>query len=224
MRYVHRTAGMLRRMILAIVLLAAAPAFVPAYAGVNLQQPPLPRPSQQTESGPFGGTVHDGAASLQLTAALIQAGGGTESFSTRTALDNLLGSAAADQELAKLEHQYGAPGVRRWLEISDWLMHQGIVQLRNTGTELPTPPDDLSGAKLVAALVDAGLAPGDTTFWSSCWYDQLFSHGINKVLVEDLDRRFGERRARSAYAVNNQAMYDISQQTHTGDVRLAKLH
>jgi hypothetical protein len=207
-------------MMLAIVLLPVAPAF----AGVSLQQPPLPRPQQGPESGKFGGTVHDGAPALDLTAALIQAGGGTESFSTQTALDNLLGSAATGQELAKLEHQYGAPAVRRWLEISDWLMHQGIVQLRNTGAALPAPPDGLSGDKLVAALVDAGVAPGDTTFWSGYWYDRLFSHGINKVLVEDLDRRFGEHKARGAYAINNQAMYDISQQIHTGDIRLAKLH
>jgi hypothetical protein len=202
----------------AMLLLAA-----PAFAGVTLQQPLLQRPSQP-EAGKFGGAVHDGQAQLDLTAALIQAGGGTESFSTRTALDNLLGSAAADQELAKLEHQYGAAAVSRWLEISDWLMHQGIVQLRNTSTELPDPSDDLSGGKLVAGLVAAGVAPGDTTFWSGYWYDQLLSHGINKVLVEDMGRRFGERHARSDYAVNNQAMYDIAQQIHTGDVRLAKLH
>ena len=219
MDQLDRIAGTLRRMLPAMLLAAA-----PAFAGVSLQQAPLPRPQQQQEAGKFGGAIHDGAASLDLTAALIQAGGGTESFSTRTALDNLLGSVAADQELAKLERQYGAPAVRRWLEISDWLMRQGVVQLRNTGTDLPSPPKDLDGDKLVTALVDAGVAPGDSTFWSGYWYDRLFSHGINKVLVEDLDRRFGEHKARSAYAINNQAMYDISQQTHTGDIRLAKLH
>lgn len=219
MHHPHPIARTLCRM-LPIMLLVAAPAF----AGMSLQQPPLQRPSQQSEAGKFGGSVHDGAASLDLTAALIKAGGGTERFSTQTALDNLLGNMAADQELAKLARQYGAPAVRRWLEISDWLMQQGIVQLRNTGADLPTPPDDLSGDKLVAALVDAGVAPGDTTFWSGYWYDRLFSHGINKVLMEDVDRHFGERKARSAYAINNQVMYDISQQAHTGDIRLAKLH
>jgi hypothetical protein len=212
MDHLDRIAETFRRMLPALLLVTA-----PAFAGgsVDLQQP---------ESGTFGGKIHEGAASLQLTAALIQAGGGPESFSTHAALTKLLGDVAADRELAKLQHQYGAAAVQRWLRISDWLMLHGLVQLRNIGAELPAPPDDLYGDKLTAALVTAGVAPGDTTFWSSYWYDQLFSHGINKVLVEDLDRRFGERQARNAYAVNNQVMYDISQQIHTGDIRLAQLH
>jgi hypothetical protein len=205
---------------LPVMLLAAAPAM----AGVSLQQPLLPREAPPAETGTFGGEVHDGDAALQLTAALLQAGGGTEHFSIRAALGRMLGDAATAQELAKLRRQYGPGPVRQWLELSDWLMDEGLVQLRNIGTELPAPPDDLAGGKLAQALVDAGIAPGDTTFWSSYYYDQLFSHGINKVLVEDLDRRFGEHRTRSLYTVNNQAMYDISQQIHTHNTSLAKLH
>lgn len=178
----------------------------------------------QPETGKFGGRIHTGAASLRLTAALLQAGGGTQSFSTRTALVNMLGPEAADRELAKLTQQYGGVAVRGWLTISDWLVTQGLVQLRNIGTELPSPPDDLSGGKLAAALVDAGVAPEDGIFWSSYYYDHLFSHGVNKVLEEDLGRRYGERRARRAYAVNNQLMYDISQSVHAQDIRLATLH
>jgi hypothetical protein len=211
----RRTAGTLRRMASAMLLVAA-----PAFAGVTLQQQPLPRP----DVGAFGGQVHDGKPALELTAALFRAGGGSQRYSTRVALANLLGQNQAEQELGKLGRQYGPAAVRRWLELSDWLMAQGLVQLRNVGTELPTPPDDLNGGKLASALVDAGTAPSDGAFWSGYWYDQLFSHGINEVLVEDLDRHFGERRARSAYAVNNQVMYDVSQQIQTRSISLAKLH
>jgi hypothetical protein len=218
MDHLDRIAGTLRRM-LPIMLLVAAPAI--AAGSVSLQRPTL-LPSAET--GKFGGAVHDGAASLELTAALLQAGGGPEKFSIHAALVDLVGEAAADQELAKLQHQYGEPAVRSWQRISDWMVTQGLVQLRNVGTELPSPPHDLDGGKLAAALVDAGVAPGDSAFWSSYWYDRLFSHGINKVLEEDVGRRFGEHRARSAYAVNNQVMYDISQSVHAQDVRLATLH
>jgi hypothetical protein len=178
----------------------------------------------QPETGKFGGKIHEGAASLQLTAALLQAGGGPEDFSTQSALVHILGRDAANRELTKLTRQYGAAAVRSWLAISDWLVRQGLVQLRNIGSELPSPPDDLTGGRLAAALVDAGVAPKDGIFWSSYYYDHLFSHGVNKVLEEDLGRRYGERRARRAYAVNNQLMYDISQSVHAQDVRLAALH
>jgi hypothetical protein len=217
MGHVHRIAGTLRRMVWIMLLMAA-----PAFAGVSLQQPLLPRPPQ--ESGKFGGGIHDGAASLDLTAALVQAGGGPEKFSMQAALVEMLGQASADEELARLRGRYGARAVQEWLKISTWLMEQGLVQLRNVGTELPSPSDDLSGAKLAAALADAGIAPDDGTFWSGYWYDRLFSHGINKVLEEDLDRHYGERRAHSVYTVNNQAMSDISQHVHTSNSSLAKLH
>lgn len=206
-------AGKLHQVILLVCVLLAVPASAASLA-------PVPQP----ETGKFGGQVHEGSASLPLTAALLQAGGGAESFSTRAALVNMLGQEAADRELTKLSRQYGAAAVQSWLRISDWQVRQGLVQLRNIGTELPSPPDDLSGGKLAAALVDAGVAPGDGIFWSSYYYDHLFSHGVNKVLEEDMGRRYGERRARRAYAVNNQLMYDISQSVHAQDVRLATLH
>lgn len=218
MDHLDRIAGTLRRM-LPILLLTLAPAF--AAGSFERQQPAQ---QQSSETGKFGGAVHDGAASLELTAAMVQAGGGPQKFSIRTALVNLLGEDAADQELAKLQHQYGEPAVRRWQRISDWMVTQGLVQLRNVGTDLPSPSSNMSGGKLASALVDVGVAPGDSAFWSSYWYDRLFSRGINKVLEEDLERRFGERKARSAYAMNNQVMYDISQSVHAQDVRLATLH
>lgn len=216
MGHPHRIAGTLRRMAWAM-LLVTAPVFAASIAPQRAAPP-------YAESGKFGGKVHDGAASLDLTAALLQAGGGPEDFSMQAALKNLLGQAGAEQELAKLRRQYGARAVRDWLKISTWLMTEGLAQLRNIGTPLPSPSDDLSGAKLAAALVEAGVAPEDGTFWSSYYYDRLFSHPVNRVLEEDLGRRYGDRRARADYAVNNQVMYDVSRQIQTRSISLAKLH
>jgi len=165
-----------------------------------------------------------GSPELDLTSALWQAGGGTQGFSMKTALISMLGQEGADGELAKLEHRYGAKPVQRWLQGSDWLMLQGLTQLRNTGTELPDPSSDLTGAKLAAALVGAGVAPGDSSFSTEHYYDQLFSHGVNKVLEAGMDRKFSARYAKTVFTINDQAMSDVSQQIQTRSTALAKLH
>jgi len=114
--------------------------------------------------------------------------------------------------------------VRKWLRGSDWLVLEGVTQLRNTGMDLPEPPSELTGPRLAAALVDAGMAPGDATFWTGYYYDHLFSHAVNKVMETGMDRRFDEYYARDVFTINNQAMSDISQQIQTRSTTLAKLH
>lgn len=163
-------------------------------------------------------------ASLDITSALMQAGGGAETFSMKTALVSMLGQDGAASEIAKLEHEYGTKPVQKWLKGSDWLMHEGLTQLRNTGTELPDPSSDLTGIKLAAALVEAGVAPGDPRFSTDHYYDHLFSHGINKVLETGMDRKFSARYAKTVFTINDQAMSDVSQQIQTRSSTLAKLH
>jgi hypothetical protein len=181
-------------------------------------------PGKQHDTNMYGGAVDDGTASLDLTSALVRAGGGESAFSTKTALVNMLGQQGADQEVSKLQRQYGPNKVQEWLQGSNWLVLDGLTQLRNTGTNLPPPSDDLTGSKLASALVDAGVAPDDTSFWTGYYYDHLFSHAVNKVMETDMNRKFSEYYARDVYAINNQAMYDISQSVHTHNVRLAELH
>lgn len=175
------------------------------------------------DDGLHVGAIAQASASLDLTSALWQAGG-AESFSMRTALISMLGQDGADSEISKLEHQYGAEPVQKWLKGSDWLMLQGMNQLRNTGTDLPEPSSDLTGAKLAAALVEAGVAPEDARFHTDHYYDRLFSHAVNKVLETEMDRKFSERYAKTVFTVNNQAMSDVLQQIQTRSNTLAKLH
>jgi hypothetical protein len=95
--------------------------------------------------------------------------------------------------------------------------------LRNTSTDLPEPPSDLTGSKLAAALVDAGIAPDDTQFRTGYYYDHLFSHAVNKVLETGMDRKFSEHYAKTVFTINDQAMSDLSQSVHAHDSRLAAL-
>jgi hypothetical protein len=164
------------------------------------------------------------APSLDLTAALLQAGGGPDHFSMKTALMDMLGPAGAQDEIARLQRRYGESRVHRWLEGSDWLMLHGLTQLRNTGTDLPEPSSELAGDKLAAALVQAGIAPGDSRFRTDRYYDRLFSHAVNKVLETGMDRKFSARYARSVTTLNDQAMSDVARQIQTRSTTLAKLH
>ncbi|HET7371713.1 MAG TPA: hypothetical protein VFK45_12855, partial [Gammaproteobacteria bacterium] len=55
----------------------------------------------------FGGPAYMGAPNLELTAALIKAGGGAEHFSTARALTSMVGEKIVNAEVAKLSKQYG---------------------------------------------------------------------------------------------------------------------
>ncbi len=181
-------------------------------------------PGKQHEVNNYGGAVYQGTAQLELVSALVQAGGGPEGFSFQTALINMLGQPAANDEINKLDQQYGTEQVQDWLQGTDWTVRDGVVKLKATGTNLPPPPSDLSSSNLASGLVDAGIAPDDTTFWSGYYYDHLFSHSMNQQLSTDVDRKYNPYFTKNMYMITNQAMYDISQQVHTHNIRLAKLH
>jgi hypothetical protein len=72
--------------------------------------------------------------------------------------------------------------------------------------------------------VDAGVAPGDKRFSTDHYYDHLFSHGVNKVMETEMDRKFSARYAKTVFTINDQAMSDVSQQIQTRSTTLAKLH
>src|SRR5215467_12856146 len=70
--------------------------------------------------GRFGGPVYNGPPALDVTAALVNAGGGPVNYSTATALVSMLGKPTVDAEVAKLNKQYGADAVTLWLKTFDF--------------------------------------------------------------------------------------------------------
>jgi hypothetical protein len=181
-------------------------------------------PDKSYVSNMYGGAIYDGSPRLELTAALLQAGGGQGDYSLHTAFVTMLGQKAADTEMDKLTRQYGAQNVAGWIDGSNWMMVHGLASFKSKGMNLPEVPTDLNGVKLAAALVNAGIAPDDAAYWSGRMYDHLFSHDINAGVVKDMDRKASQYYAKNMYAINNQAMYDVAQSLDTHDVELALLH
>jgi hypothetical protein len=181
-------------------------------------------PGKEVGINEFGGAIYEGGGRYDLVSGLVQAGGGPNSYDFRHALDAMLGQPQADNEIAKLTNQYGGKNVQDWLQGSNWMMLEGLRQLHSGGTNLPPPDKALSGSSLASGLVDAGISPDDTTFWTAYYYDHLFSHAIAKQMISNLNAKFDEYYTQNLFMVNNQAMYDIAGMVHTHNVRLAKLH
>lgn len=59
----------------------------------------------QSQMNWFGGTTYSGAPALNVTAALVEAGGGASHFDFATALVAMLGQDTANAEVAKLTRQ-----------------------------------------------------------------------------------------------------------------------
>lgn len=120
--------------------------------------------SAPTQNG-FGGPVHDGQPALEVTAALVKAGGGAERFSFATALVSMLGEKTVNAEVAKLNKQYGKEEVTTFLDGMTFAVKAGLKRAAEAGVKLPAAPTDLKGIKLAEALVSAGTV-ADGTWWS----------------------------------------------------------
>ncbi|MGH8296955.1 MAG: hypothetical protein ACRETZ_15880, partial [Steroidobacteraceae bacterium] len=113
----------------------------------------------------YGGPVYDGAPALQVTAALVKAGGGAQHFSFAEALDSMLGPSTVKQEVAKLQRQYGEAEVTGFIKRMNYVVTDGLKRATEAGIQLPPAPSALRGVKLANTLVKAGTAPDDV-FWA----------------------------------------------------------
>lgn len=170
----------------------------------------------------FGGPVYTGEPALDVTAALIKAGGGAEKFSFATALVTMLGQDTVDGEVAKLTKQYGEDEVNTFLGGMDMAVGFGLTRATAAGISLPEPAD-LSGVELAKALVNAGMAP-DGTFWSGYLFDKALSNNIHNQVMADVNAKASVEADKITHKILNQAMYDVAQALDMKDVKLADLH
>ncbi|MBV8171872.1 MAG: hypothetical protein JO219_08075 [Candidatus Eremiobacteraeota bacterium] len=174
--------------------------------------------------GRFGGPVYNGAPALDVTAALVKAGGGAANYSTATALVSMVGKPTVDAEVAKLSKQYGADAVTQWLKTFDFAVNDSLKIATAAGVKLPAPAP-LEGKALAEALVKAGT-DSQGYFQIELLLDKAVSHKIHVQVMNDIDAApgFGKKADLQYHEISNQAFYDVAQALGMTSVKLAPVH
>lgn len=170
----------------------------------------------------YGGATYQGEPALDVTAALVKAGGGAEDFSFAEALVNMLGQDTVNAEIAKLNQQYGEKEVQTFIAGMDMAISYSLTRAGEAGIALPAPAD-LSGVELAKTLVTAGTTP-DGTFWSGYLFDKAISNTLHNQVMGDINTNAGYEADKITHKILNQAMYDVAQALAMTDVKLAELH
>jgi hypothetical protein len=174
--------------------------------------------------GRFGGPVYTGAPALNVTAALVMAGGGPAKYSTAAALTAMVGKATVTAEVAKLSKQYGGAAVTQWLKTFDFAVNDSLKIATAKGIKLPAADPKLTGAKLATTLVTAGT-DADGVFQIEFLLDKAVSHGIHVQVMNDIDKApgYGKKADLDYHTISNQAFYDVGEALKL-PVKLAPLH
>ncbi|HWU75711.1 MAG TPA: hypothetical protein VN043_04350 [Rhodanobacter sp.] len=194
-------------------------------ASVQAETVPATPAQQMNQSAMnwFGGVTYNGAPALNVTAALVEAGGGASHFNFAKALVSMLGEDTVNAEVAKLTRQYGKTATDNFIAGMTFAVNDGLKRATEAGVKLPAAPTDLKGVKLASTLVTAGTI-ADGTWWSGYLFDKALSHGIHVQVMQDIDAKFGHGADENTHRILNQAMYDVAQALKVKGVKLAALH
>ena len=213
----------MRKNVLAAALALGGIAF--ASVAISAEAPAAAPQAQMNASAMnwFGGETYLGAPALDVTAALVKAGGGADNFSFSTALVSMLGEKTVNAEVAKLTKQYGHESVTNFINGMTFAVNDGLKRATEAGVTLPAAPADLKGTKLAGTLVSAGTA-ADGSWWSGLLFDKALSHDIHVKVMQDIDAKYGHGADENTHKILNQAMYDVAQALKAKNVKLASLH
>jgi hypothetical protein len=175
--------------------------------------------------GRFGGPVYTGPPALNVTAALVMAGGGPAKYSTATALTAMVGKATVTAEVEKLTKQYGALEVAQWLKTFDFAVNDSLKIATAKGIKLPAADPKLTGKALATTLAKAGT-DSDGVFQIELLLDKAVSHGIHVQVMNDIDKApgLGKKADLDYHMISNQAFYDVAQALGATTIKLAPLH
>ncbi|MBU6470678.1 MAG: hypothetical protein KGJ17_02210 [Gammaproteobacteria bacterium] len=205
------------------VLGAAIALFSGAAFAQNHGSDPAPASQAGSGSNMFGGPIYSGAPALNVTAALVKAGGGAENFEFSTALVSMLGEKTVNAEVAKLTKQYGKDEVNTFLTGMTYAVKDGLKRATEAGVKLPAAPADLHGVALARTLVTAGTAP-DGMWWSGYLFDHALSHDLHNQVMEDINSNVSTQADLTTHKILNQAMFDVAHALGHKHVKLATLH
>ncbi|HKV97618.1 MAG TPA: hypothetical protein VJR90_09035 [Gammaproteobacteria bacterium] len=184
-----------------------------------------PAPAAQAGSGTnmFGGPIYSGAPALNVTAALVKAGGGAENFEFSKALVSMLGEKTVNAEVAKLTKQYGKDEVNTFITGMTYAVKDGLKRATEAGVKLPAAPADLHGVALARTLVTAGTT-SDGVWWSGYLFDHALSHDLHNQVMEDINTNVSTQADLTTHKILNQAMFDVAHALGHKHVKLATLH
>ena len=207
-----------------VALLAGCASNTQSSSGTATTAPAATTMMAQNEQGRFGGPVYNGAPALNVTAALVAAGGGPAHFSTAKALTEMVGAPTVTAEVAKLTKQYGAVKVALWLKTFDFAVGDALKIATAKGIKLPAPDPKLTGKQLASTLVTAGTYDG--TFQIEYLLDKAVSHGIHVQVMKDIDKQpgLGPKPDLDYHLISNQAFYDLAQALGAKSVKLSPIH
>ncbi|MDE1887490.1 MAG: hypothetical protein KGI32_05075, partial [Gammaproteobacteria bacterium] len=191
------------------VLGAAIALFSGAASAQNHGSDPAPASQAGSGTNMFGGPIYSGAPALNVTAALVKAGGGAENFEFSTALVSMLGEKTVNAEVAKLTKQYGKDEVNTFLTGMTYAVKDGLKRATEAGVKLPAAPADLHGVALARTLVTAGTAP-DGMWWSGYLFDHALSHDLHNQVMEDINSNVSTQADLTTHKILNQAMFDVA--------------
>lgn len=166
----------------------------------------------------FGGPIYHGKPNLQVTAALVKAGGGAQNFSFSKALVSMLGKKAVNAEVAKLTKQYGKKNVTDFINGMTFAVDDGLKRATKAGVKLPAAPLNLKGVKLAKTLVHAGTT-SKGTFWAGYLFDHALSHKLHDAVMADIDAKYSYAADANTHYILNQAMHDVSQKLDMQSVK-----
>ncbi len=171
----------------------------------------------------YGGPVYTGAPALNVTSALVAAGGGADNYSTATALTAMVGAPTVTAEVGKLTKQYGKARVGSWLTVFDFAVKDALAKATAAGVTLPDPDPSLTGKTLATTLVTAGLDKKNV-FYTEYLLDKAVTHNIHVAVMNDIDAKFGAKADTDYHRITNQAMVDVAHALGAKKVKVAKLH
>ncbi len=156
-----------------------------------------------------GPGVYTGKPALQVTLAMVIAGGGPNNFNTVTLLKVLTGD-KFDAEVGKLTKQYGKAKIGNFLKVFDYVVADSLKIAGEKHVALPrTPsPDPHNGPALAAALWSAGQTGNG--FNVEVMLDRAVSHPIHVQVMKDIDAKYGIAADADYHAILTTAMHDLA--------------
>ncbi|MHB8634864.1 MAG: hypothetical protein ACYC96_00155 [Fimbriimonadaceae bacterium] len=171
--------------------------------------------------GRYGGGMYLGAPTLDVTAAMVRAGGGASDFSIKRALVVAAGKDWATSELSHLNAKYGAAKMRRWTETFNFAVTDSQRKNARAGVVMPTA--HMQARPLAMAMVNAGVDKNHL-FTTDLWMDRTESHNVHMKVMSDMDKQYGSDADADWHQVSNRLFYDLALHLNMKQVKLAGFH